>query len=151
MSLSIPKFLLFHYLLLLFIHIRLLTILVVHSIVPRRVFCKDEVFGSFVFFCRILRTCSGPTCTASGLRGTLNVTCLYLELLTNRLKVACDDASIAASGCADSDLKCHCTRYSTIYQNVIPCVEQRSNCTNPVQSLLSTTPRWQPELLWNKS
>ena len=51
------------------------------------------------------------------------------------LKGSCVNASIAASGCLTSDLRCLCNHHSALHQSVHSCVKQWPNCTDPTGRL----------------
>ena len=51
---------------------------------------------------------------------------------------ACDTQAIEASNCASEDQYCHCIRYTTILDNIVPCVQHNSTCVNKTADLLST-------------
>jgi hypothetical protein len=50
---------------------------------------------------------------------------------------ACDTQAIKASNCASEDQYCHCIRYTTILDNIVPCVQHNSTCANGTADLLS--------------
>lgn len=50
---------------------------------------------------------------------------------------ACDAQAIRASNCASEDQYCHCVRYTTILDNIVPCVQHNSTCANETADLLS--------------
>jgi hypothetical protein len=51
---------------------------------------------------------------------------------------ACDTQAIKASNCASEDQYCHCSRYATILDNIVPCVRYNSSCVNGTADFLST-------------
>jgi vesicle coat complex subunit len=50
---------------------------------------------------------------------------------------ACDTQAIKASYCASEDQYCHCLKYTTILDNIVPCVQHNSTCANGTSDLLS--------------
>lgn len=50
---------------------------------------------------------------------------------------ACDTQAIKASNCTSEDQYCHCIRYTTILDSIVPCVQHNSTCSNATADLLS--------------
>ncbi|KAL2030401.1 hypothetical protein VTO58DRAFT_107755 [Aureobasidium pullulans] len=48
---------------------------------------------------------------------------------------ACDTQAIKASNCTSEDQYCHCIRYTTILDSIVPCVQHNSTCLNATADL----------------
>ena len=91
------------------------------------VFRVSAMFTATTFVILVLALWSGLALAQTGPQNASIPNCIR----------ACDTQAIKASSCASEDQYCHCIRYTTILDNIVPCVQHNSTCTNGTADLLS--------------
>lgn len=91
------------------------------------VLCVSAMFTTTTFVVLLLALWSGIALAQTGSQNASIPNCVR----------ACDTQAIKASNCTSEDQYCHCIRYTTILDNIVPCVQHNSTCVNKTADLLS--------------